>query len=48
MMPIGSLLGGAIATLDLRLPFFVGGTACTILSIIGFGFIQRLSKLTAK
>lgn len=48
MMPIGSLLGGAIAVVDLRLPFLVGGAACTILSIIGFGFIQRLSKLTGK
>jgi MFS family permease len=47
MMPLGSLMGGAVATIDLRLPFFVGGVACTLLAILGFRFIVGLSSLMA-
>lgn len=47
LMPIGSLLGGAIASVDLRLPFFVGGAICFALSLIGFRFIVGLQgKIT--
>ena len=47
LMPIGSLLGGAIASIDLRLPFFVGGAICFALSLIGFRFIVGLQgKIT--
>ena len=45
LMPIGSLVGGAIATIDLRLPFFVGGAACLILAIAGFKFVRGLKTL---
>ena len=46
MMPLGALLGGAVATIDLRMPFFVGGGICLLLSILGFRFILSLTSLT--
>lgn len=46
MMPLGSLLGGLIALIDLRLPFIAGGAICLLLSIAGFRFIVRLKELT--
>lgn len=48
LMPIGSLLGGAIASIDLRLPFFAGGLICLALSLSGYRFILRLSNLMAE
>ena len=47
LMPIGSLLGGLIATIDLRMPFFVGGAICFILALVGFRFIVSLKQLIA-
>lgn len=44
MMPLGSLLGGLVASIDLRLPFIAGGLACTLLAIWGFRFIINLEK----
>jgi hypothetical protein len=41
-MPIGSLLGGVLASIDLRLPFIAGGIACSVLAILGFRFIVNL------
>jgi MFS family permease len=48
LMPIGSLLGGLIATIDLRMPFFVGGAICFALALIGFRFIVSLKQLIAE
>ncbi|MEY4990276.1 MAG: hypothetical protein RIS08_502 [Actinomycetota bacterium] len=48
LMPIGSLLGGLIATIDLRMPFFVGGAICFILALVGFRFIVSLKTLIAE
>lgn len=48
LMPIGSLLGGLIATIDLRMPFFVGGAICFALALIGFRFIVSLKHLIAE
>ena len=48
LMPIGSLLGGLIATIDLRMPFFVGGAICFILALVGFRFIISLKTLIAE
>ncbi len=48
LMPVGSLLGGLIATIDLRMPFFVGGTFCLVLALIGFRFIVSLKSLIAE
>ena len=45
LMPVGSILGGLIATVDLRLPFIVGGAACLALAIIGFRFVIGLKAL---
>jgi len=42
LMPIGSLLGGVLASIDLRLPFIAGGIACSVLAILGFRFIVNL------
>jgi len=42
LMPIGSLLGGVVASIDLRLPFIAGGIACSVLAILGFRFIVNL------
>jgi MFS family permease len=45
LMPIGSLVGGLIATIDLRMPFFVGGIAASALALWGFSFIRNLNNL---
>jgi MFS family permease len=45
LMPIGAIVGGFIATVDLRLPFFVGGAVCLVISIFAIGFVRRLSNL---
>ncbi|MEY4994922.1 MAG: hypothetical protein RLZ65_771 [Actinomycetota bacterium] len=48
LMPIGSLLGGLIATIDLRMPFFVGGAICFAIALVGFRFIVSLKNLIAE
>ena len=45
LMPIGAIVGGFIATIDLRLPFFVGGAICLVISIFAIGFVRRLREL---
>lgn len=45
LMPLGSMLGGLIATIDLRLPFVVGGAASLIVAMLGYRFIISLKKL---
>jgi hypothetical protein len=45
LMPIGALIGGLLAGIDLRLPLIVGGIACSILSLAGYRFITKLGKL---
>ena len=45
LMPIGAIVGGFIATIDLRLPFFVGGAVCLLISILAIGFVRRLREL---
>lgn len=42
LMPIGSLVGGWIATMDLRLPFIVGGTGATLICLASFRFMYLL------
>lgn len=41
-MPLGSLIGGVIARVDLTLPLVVGGVAVMIASIVFFGFLRSL------
>lgn len=43
MMPIGSLLGGVVASVDLRLPFLVGGLAATALAIASLKFLKTVA-----
>lgn len=44
LMPIGSLVGGLLASADLRLPFFVGGAVCSLLALLGYRFVIGLSR----
>ncbi len=48
LMPIGSLLGGLIAGINLRLPVIVGGLFCFVLAVVGHRFIVRLDRLLQK
>jgi MFS family permease len=43
MMPIGSVVGGFIATIDLRLPFLVGGIIATVLATMYAKFLRKLA-----
>jgi MFS family permease len=44
LMPIGSLLGGFIASFGLRMPYFIAGGAALLVAIISFKFIVRLNS----
>jgi hypothetical protein len=46
LMPIGSLVGGLIATVDLRLPFFIAGGLSFLVALFGYKFVRGLSKAT--
>lgn len=41
-MPIGSLLGGALALIDLTVPWIVGGAGITMLGLIFYRFLMTL------
>lgn len=45
LMPIGAILGGFLATISLRTPYFVGGAMCVLLTIFGYRFILSLGRL---
>lgn len=42
IMPIGAVIGGAIAKIDLRLPYYVGGGMALLVAIYFFKFIRQL------
>jgi len=46
LMPIGSLLGGLVASIDLRLPFLLGGAISLLVALAGYRFIRGLSSHT--
>lgn len=48
LMPIGSLLGGVFALIDLRAPMLIGGGIAAIIALFGVGFIRGLNKLIAE
>jgi MFS family permease len=48
LMPIGALLGGVLASIDLRLPFIAGGIACSVLALWGFRFVVNLETAWTK
>lgn len=41
-MPVGSILGGLLARVDLALPFVIGGAGATIASLLFFRFVMSL------
>lgn len=41
-MPVGSILGGFLARVDITLPFLVGGGLATLAGIVFFRFLTRL------
>jgi hypothetical protein len=42
MMPIGSLVGGWIATFDLRAPFWIMGGFGVVVALLSLRFLRRL------
>jgi MFS family permease len=46
MMPIGSVLGGVLATIDLRTPLYVGGAIATAIAIYSLKFMLTLGATT--
>ena len=45
LMPIGSMVGGLLATIDLRAPMIIGGGLATLIALLGIPFVRSLSKL---
>jgi MFS family permease len=43
-MPIGSLLGGVLASFNLRLPMYVGGVIATVITILSISFLINVEK----
>jgi MFS family permease len=43
-MPIGSLLGGVLASFNLRLPMYVGGVIATVITILSISFLINIEK----
>lgn len=42
VMPVGAVLGGLLAGIDLRLPFLVGGVLALVTALVGARFLMRL------
>jgi len=40
-MPIAAFLGGFVSKIDLRLPWFIGGTVMTVVALMSWSFIVR-------
>lgn len=47
LMPIGSLLGGFIASYGLRMPYFIAGGVALLIALVGFRFTIGLKRLIA-
>ena len=45
LMPIGSLVGGLLAKIDLRAPMIIGGSLAALIALLGVPFVRSLSKL---
>jgi MFS family permease len=43
-MPIGSLLGGVLASFSLRLPMYVGGVIATVIAFFSINFFLNIEK----
>ena len=44
IMPIGALIGGVVAKIDLRAPYIVGGTFAILVAMYFFRFIRQLGN----
>ncbi|MFM2180410.1 MAG: hypothetical protein RL192_572 [Actinomycetota bacterium] len=44
MMPIGSLIGGALAHFSLRLPMYVGGVIASVIALSSITFLMSVAK----
>jgi Na+/melibiose symporter-like transporter len=42
IMPLGSVLGGLVASIDLALPFIIGGGGALLVSLVSFRFLRGL------
>ena len=45
LMPIGSMVGGLLAKIDLRAPMIIGGGLATLIALLGIPFVRSLSRL---
>lgn len=45
LMPIGSMVGGLLAKIDLRAPMIIGGGLAALIALFGIPFVRSLSKL---
>ena len=45
LMPIGSMVGGLLAKIDLRAPMIIGGGLATLIALMGIPFVRSLSRL---
>jgi hypothetical protein len=43
MMPIGSILGGVLASFGLRTPLYIGGFIATVIALFSIKFFLTLS-----
>lgn len=48
VMPLGALLGGLLARIDLRAPVVVGGVVCTVIALFGIPFVRKLGSLISE
>lgn len=46
LMPIGSILGGIVATLGLRFPFVIGGCIATMIAIASYRLVEQIGNQT--
>jgi hypothetical protein len=44
-MPIGSLLGGFIASFGLRMPYFIAGGVALLIAVLSVRFVIKLDSL---
>ncbi len=45
MMPIGSLIGGVLAQIGLRIPIYIGGAVATLIAFSAIKFLLRIGDL---
>lgn len=48
VMPIGAIVGGLLARIDLRAPVVVGGIVCSLIALFGIPFVRSLGSLISE